>query len=303
MWANEEDNSSRWLFWWGSAKKTWRRLVSNFEKCCGNVVSVLMHGQFVDVYWQLVCVLINLLISKNWRSWWSLNVTIGQRSFRRGLQKTGKSKVINLHLFLIPESGLLSVGYVGFPAKHVSGFTTKWMYTVKVVFSDDSINQFKHQQVQYQQVQYVHRRSGVSLQEDCVIQHVKITCRSWCGVSWYWPFAHRSRPYEVQNNIEKASDSSAEWLGQQARLFWHWRPHFHAQRRPCNKCRSVMAFLEAYGIETPPRPDNSPDMNPIENLWSLWTPKCTRKPSQTSNTMISGTNFGVGAWLSCMQCL
>ena len=162
-------------------------------------------GQFVDVYWQLVCVLINLLISKNWRSWWSLNVTIGQRSFRRGLQKTGKSKVINLHLFLIPESGLLSVGYVGFPAKHVSGFTTKWMYTVKVVFSDDSINQFKDQQVQYQQVQYVHRMSGVSLQEDCVIQHVKITCRSWCGVSWYWPFAHRSRPYEVQNNIEKAS--------------------------------------------------------------------------------------------------
>lgn len=38
---------------------------------------------------------------------------------------------------------------------------------------------------------------------------------------------------------------------------------------PCHKARSVTTFLEDRNVSVLPWPGNSPDMNPIENLWEL----------------------------------
>lgn len=38
---------------------------------------------------------------------------------------------------------------------------------------------------------------------------------------------------------------------------------------PCHKGKIVTKFLESKRIQTLPWPGNSPDMNPIENLWSV----------------------------------
>ena len=38
---------------------------------------------------------------------------------------------------------------------------------------------------------------------------------------------------------------------------------------PCHKGKTVMKFLEEKGVELLPWPGNSPDCNPIENLWAI----------------------------------
>ena len=38
---------------------------------------------------------------------------------------------------------------------------------------------------------------------------------------------------------------------------------------PCHKANTITAFLNQQQISVLPWPGNSPDMNPIENLWSI----------------------------------
>ena len=63
--------------------------------------------------------------------------------------------------------------------------------------------------------------------------------------------------------------------------------------RAMHEGRSVTEFLEAHGIETLPWPGNSPDMNPIENLWSILKSKMHKKTITNKRQLIEEL---ISAW-------
>ena len=56
---------------------------------------------------------------------------------------------------------------------------------------------------------------------------------------------------------------------------------------PCHRGRRVTEFLEDQGIETLPWPGNSPDMNPIENLWAILKKDMKKEKITTKTDLIS----------------
>lgn len=55
---------------------------------------------------------------------------------------------------------------------------------------------------------------------------------------------------------------------------------------PCHKARSVTSFLEEKNIRMLPRPGNSPDMNPIENLWEITKREIAKEMVTTKTRLI-----------------
>jgi transposase len=68
-------------------------------------------------------------------------------------------------------------------------------------------------------------------------------------------------------------------------LFWmtyHRAKHFLQDGAPCHTSRKVMAFLKQNKISVMDWPGNSPDLNPIENLWSIIKGKLKKNHQLTS---------------------
>ena len=49
---------------------------------------------------------------------------------------------------------------------------------------------------------------------------------------------------------------------------------------PCHKAKTVLSFLEEEGIAVMKWPPQSPDINPIENVWRIIVEKAQNRNSQ-----------------------
>lgn len=68
-------------------------------------------------------------------------------------------------------------------------------------------------------------------------------------------------------------------------VFWmrhHRATHFLQDGAPCHTSKKVMAFLKEANIPVMDWPGNSPDLNPIENLWAIMKGKLKKNKNITS---------------------
>jgi transposase len=68
-------------------------------------------------------------------------------------------------------------------------------------------------------------------------------------------------------------------------LFWmkhHKATHFLQDGALCHKSKKVMAFLQEQSFSVMDWPGNSPDLNPIENLWSIIKGQLKKRENITS---------------------
>ena len=60
---------------------------------------------------------------------------------------------------------------------------------------------------------------------------------------------------------------------------------FQQDLAPAHSARSTMRWLEDHGIEVLPWPANSPDLNPIENLWGLVKRRMSKERPSTQEEL------------------
>ena len=60
---------------------------------------------------------------------------------------------------------------------------------------------------------------------------------------------------------------------------------FQQDLAPAHSARSTMRWLRDHGIEVLPWPVNSPDLNPIENLWGLMKRRMSKERASTQEKL------------------
>lgn len=111
--------------------------------------------------------------------------------------------------------------------------------------------------------QYVRRTTNEEFSPQCVAQTVKHPME--CSVSTgrlYVVEGMMNQHQYVKVLKERLVPQLKEWFPSGDFIFMH-------DVAPCHKAKSITKFLSENNIKTLPRPGNSPDMNPIENLWTI----------------------------------
>lgn len=130
------------------------------------------------------------------------------------------------------------------------------------------------------------RSSNEEFSETCVAQTVKhpTTVMVWSIIS----AKGTGRLYIVegtmnQHQYKKVLETRLlpqlrDWFPDEDCVFMH-------DGAPCHKAKSVTKFLTENHVQTLPWPGNSPDMNPIENLWAV-VKKRLKKTSITTKVQL-----------------
>lgn len=119
--------------------------------------------------------------------------------------------------------------------------------------------------------QYVKRKSDEEYHEDCIVNTVKHPTKImvWsviCGKG----MGRLQIVKGIMNQVQYKKILEDRLIPQ----LNSWFPngeffHFMQDSAPCHTARTIKAFLSAKNIALLKWPGNSPDMNPIENVWEL----------------------------------
>uniref|UniRef100_A0A2A4K502 Tc1-like transposase DDE domain-containing protein n=1 Tax=Heliothis virescens TaxID=7102 RepID=A0A2A4K502_HELVI len=153
----------------------------------------------------------------------------------------------------------------------------------KVCFSDESSFE-----ILADKSSFVRRRPGEKYHPDCIVEKVKhpVKVMVWSVIS----AKGVGRLYIVQGTMKQ--DQYRQVL--QTRLIptlEEWFPDgeefvFMHDSAPCHKARSITKFLADHNIPVLPWPGNSPDMNPIENLWEITKAEIAKETITTKVRLI-----------------
>lgn len=153
----------------------------------------------------------------------------------------------------------------------------------QVCFSDESIFT-----VMEESSQYVRRRQNEEFKADCIQQTVKhpTSVMVWAVMSIKGPgrfcIVEGTMRQEQYINVlkDRLLPQINEWHPDKDCIFMH-------DGAPCHKAKSVTKFLAEHQVRTLPWPGNSPDMNPIENLWAIVKRRVRKTKITTKHELIS----------------
>lgn len=151
-----------------------------------------------------------------------------------------------------------------------------------MIFSDES-----HFEVQGQRSQYVRRSIGEPIRPGHIEQHVKHPekkmfwgCFSDDGPGTLHPVTG------MMNSDAYIEVLQRKLIPEMQKQFPNGDGTFQQDLAPCHTSRKVQQFMKNNNINTMTWPGNSPDLNPIENLWGIVKKKLRKHDCTTKTKLI-----------------